>query len=440
MIGSRLARKLSGDRRTLVGNVGARIGALVALGLATILVARTGGPSAVGLLALLRVLPGLAGVVVSCGLPSATPYFLSSRPDSRLHGTLVWLTVSGATLAALCWLVGTPILHLAFFRQQSMTLVAWCATAVFTQQFVAVGKSLLQGRDDLRGANIAILAEEASFLPLYLALVPFLSGSSLLVVALVGADLAVALGIAARLWSGGFFRSAGRASFRLGREITLYGFRGQVGGVLLLMNLRFDFALLGAMSGPAVLGVYAVASKFAELLRLPGLAVTYVLYPRFTRQGTETAGARTAALLPRTTLLMVAVAVPLLALAGPLLPALYGQQFRPAVVPALILIVGLLGEGAVGLITAYLYASRRPGMNSFAMGAGVLTTVALDLLLIPRYGAIGAACASSAAYVLTTVVLLFMFARLRHPVAPRTGSTPGAPRRLDRVQQTGSTP
>ena len=55
--------------------------------------------------------------------------------------------------------------------------------------------------------------------------------------------------------------------------------RGQLGGMLTLLNLRLDFAILGALAGPAVLGVYAVASKYAELLRLPGLAVTYVLLP-----------------------------------------------------------------------------------------------------------------------------------------------------------------
>ena len=34
------------------------------------------------------------------------------------------------------------------------------------------------------------------------------------------------------------------------------------------------------MAGPAVLGTYAVASKYAELLRLPGTALTWVFYPQ----------------------------------------------------------------------------------------------------------------------------------------------------------------
>ena len=37
------------------------------------------------------------------------------------------------------------------------------------------------------------------------------------------------------------------------------------------------------MAGPAVLGAYAVASKYAELLRLPGTALTWVFYPRLAK-------------------------------------------------------------------------------------------------------------------------------------------------------------
>jgi Na+-driven multidrug efflux pump len=46
------------------------------------------------------------------------------------------------------------------------------------------------------------------------------------------------------------------------------------------------------------------------------------------------------------------------------------------------------------------------------MGSGVVVTVALDLLLIPRFGAVGAAVASSAAYVSSTMALVLLFRHL----------------------------
>lgn len=405
-----LHRWVSGDRGTLAANVGARVVALVALGVATVLVARTGGAAAVGILTLLRVLPGLFGVLVSGGLPGAAPYFLARTTSTgKTVSTLLVLTAISSALAALIWLLTAPVLHMVFFRGSSPVLVAAAAAAVATQLPVAVGKSLLQGSQDLRGANWAIAAEEVSFLPAYGVLLLTFHGTALLLAALVLADVLVVGWIIRRLASVGLLNGLERPDRALSREIVSYGLRGQVGGALSLLNLRFDFALLGALAGPAVLGTYAVASKYAELLRLPGLAATYVLYPRFTRQGTAVATERTRYQVPRMFAGTVVLGLPLALGSAVVLPLVYGSQFRPAVLPAVILVGGLLGEGVAGVLTAYIYSVGRPGWNSIAMGVGVVITVVLDLVLIPRYGAVGAAAASAVAYVASTAALLVMF-------------------------------
>jgi O-antigen/teichoic acid export membrane protein len=206
--------------------------------------------------------------------------------------------------------------------------------------------------------------------------------------------------------------------------MTSYGIRGQIGGVMLLLNLRLDFAILGALAGAEVLGTYAIASKFAELLKLPGMAFTYVLYPRFTREGAQTAAATTREIMPRATVSTMLAAIPLALAAGTLLPIIYGEEFRAAVVPAYILILGLAPEGLAGVTTAFLYGSGHPGLNSLAMGIGVAVTVALDLLLIPRFGATGAAIASSAAYLTTTAVLTVCYVLVTRSLRLQEQSSP----------------
>jgi O-antigen/teichoic acid export membrane protein/O-antigen ligase len=407
----------------LTANVAARLVALGALTLATILVAHEGGPALLGELALLRVLPGLAGVLVSCGLPTAVPYFLAGRdhgPGPRLRPTLITLTLAGSLAACACWLALTPLLNRVFFHSWGPGVAIAAAVPVFTQLWVAVGKSLLQGENDMRGANWAIAFEETMFLPVYLAMLPVLAGSTLLIVSLVGADVLVVAGIGIRLARRGFFRHWGRPSRATAFAVCRYGLRGQVGGVFTLLNLRLDVAILGAIAGPAVLGVYAVASKYAELLRLPGLAVTYVLYPRLAVRTPADAAKRVAELLPRAVGFTVLAAVPLAA-AVPLLPVIYGHAFSGAEIPALLLLVGLLGEGAAGLVSAYLYGVGRPGANSFALGVAVVVTVALDVTLIRHYQAIGAGFASMAAYLTSTGVLLACYFAIRriHPAKHR---------------------
>ena len=221
------------------------------------------------------------------------------------------LTLIGSLAASACWLALSPLLHWLFFPPWHMGVVLAAAVPVFSQLWVAAGKSFLQGENDMRGANAAIAAEEAAFLPVYVALLPFLHGTALLMSALVGADVLVTAGIAVRLAARGFLRGWKRPDPRLGGEICRYGLRGQVGGMLSLINLRLDVVILGALVGPGTLGVYAVASKYAELLRLPGLAITYVLYPRLAVRDRAAAGRDVAALLPRAFFMTALAAVPL---------------------------------------------------------------------------------------------------------------------------------
>lgn len=175
-----------------------------------------------------------------------------------------------------------------------------------------------------------------------------------------------------------------------------------------LLNLRLDFVLLSAIAGPATLGVYAVASKFAELVRILGMALQYVFYPRFASDAVH-AGEHARALIRKAALLTTAAVVPLWVAAGLVIPLFYGSAFDDAVTPTRIILVGLALDSVAGVVTAYLYGVGRPGLNSVAMGAGLCITVALDLLLIPRFDAVGAAVASAVAYLATAVVLLWFF-------------------------------
>ncbi|MEU6372892.1 polysaccharide biosynthesis C-terminal domain-containing protein [Streptomyces sp. NPDC046909] len=434
-------------RRSMVGNLAAQGCAVLVVFVAGLLVARLYGPEVLGEYALLRIMPWLTGVVVSCGLPLASAYFLAGdlRDDPRLRPTLAVLAAVGSTAGALLWLALVPVLD-RFFPGIPRWQLALVALTVITQLLTVWGKACCQGRADMRGADLVIVAEEFLFLPAFgLALLAGLRDTGAVVAALLGGGAAATATSLGRLARTGFGRHWGRPSAPLAAQVLLYGARGQSGNLLLLVNLRLDFLVVGALSAPAVLGVYAVASKFAELMRLPAVAMHYVLYPRFARDGPRLAGQEVRRMLPRALALTAALVPPLLGAAVFALPQLYGPAFRDAVLPACILLGGLAFEGATAVCTAYLFGVGRPGLTSCAMGAGVAVTVVLDLLLIPRFGAVGAAVASSAAYLVTAVVLVALTRiaarprRNRHEYGIRSLRTraPARPCRLHRRRARG---
>jgi O-antigen/teichoic acid export membrane protein len=403
-------------------NVAARAVGLLAAAVATWVVARLGGATEVGFYALLRVLPATLGVLVAGGLPGAATYFLAgpSRDDRRVPLTLIAIAVAGGAGGVGLWLAATPLLHRLFFQEVATVLVAAAGARVLTYLAFSAGRACLQGIGDLAGSNWVIFGEDFFFVPaLAICWAAGFSGATLLVAGLLLGDAAngvLAWGMLARRR---FFRSVAWPSLALARKVYAFGVRGQLGNLLLLLNLRLDFAILGAIAGAAPLGAYALASRFAELLRLLPVSVFWVFYPRYARAGSSVAASQARAMIPRLGALTLAVAIPLGPASAVLLPWVFGSAFQAAVIPSQILLVGLVAEGMGGVVTPYLYGEGRPGLNSMAMGAGVVVTVVLDLLLIPRFGAVGAAVASSSAYITSTAVLLLVFwALTRRPERP----------------------
>jgi lipopolysaccharide/colanic/teichoic acid biosynthesis glycosyltransferase len=419
--------------RAAVTNLFAQGAALASVSLASLIVARVGGPAIVGEYALIRVLPWLFGVILSCGLPTASAFFVAGdhARDRRLRPTMALMTVIGAGLGVAAWLACAEPFHALFFRQVPLRLVLVIAVLVVTQLGTVTAKGCLQGAHDITGANMVIVAEELWFVFVYPAalLISRDRGVAPVVYALIiSGGLAMLTGMI-RLLMRRFFTGWGLPSPALARRIAAFGAKGQLGNMLWLTNLRFDFVLLGALAGPAVLGIYAIASKFAELMRLAPTAINYVLYPRFARLGPRQATHEARRLLPRATALTL-VLTPVLAVATVVaLPLLYGSAFRGAVVPAEIIIIGLSVEGAAAVSSAYLLGCGRPGLNSVGMGVGATITVTMDVILIPRYGALGGAITSAVTYLSSTSVLTYLTYRIARRVTPgheRSGPPAGA--------------
>ncbi|MEA2557584.1 MAG: hypothetical protein QOG88_1122 [Actinomycetota bacterium] len=410
-----MTRVLSRLTGPVTSNLAARIGALGSLTGASILVAHIGGPSGVGVFVLLRVLPWLTGMLLSGGIYGAAPYFLGGerRLEPRFRSTIAAIALVSGFVGVLAWLIISPLVHHFFFPRLSLALVALAAITVFTQVLESTGKACSQGLPDLPGANRVIFLEEFVFVPafwLYHA-----AGVTIfpaVVLGLATGDFVTLSSAWFRLYRKGFFRGAGRPSVPLAKRIISFGFRAQLSSIILLLNGRLDFVIVGAIVGLPSLGVYAVASRFAELLRLPSLAINYVLYPTFAHQNEHEAVTTARQWIRKVGWVPLAMVVPLALAAHWLLPALYGAEFSAAVRPAWVLLIGLAGSGVWGIVSAFLYGVGRPGSNSIALGSGLVMTVLLDVTLIPVFGVMGAAAASTAAYLTTTAVLVLFFRRI----------------------------
>ena len=106
---------------------------------------------------------------------------------------------------------------------------------------------------------------------------------------------------------------------------------------------------------------------------------------------------------------------------GPvLLPLVFGAAYAGSVEPFLWLLPSAIGFVASAVFSNALLASGAPALSSLGPVVSLTVGVALDLVLIPRLGATGAAIAASAA-------LLAAARRRPSPTAVRVRAAPRRP-------------
>jgi O-antigen/teichoic acid export membrane protein len=203
----------------------------------------------------------------------------------------------------------------------------------------------------------------------------------------------------------------GRPDLGLARRALGFGLRAHVGRVMQLGNYRLDQWLLGAISGPRELGLYSVAVAWAEALWYLPTALAYVQRPDLVRARAEEARRRAVAVFRAAAVVTGAAALVMIVAAPVLCVTIFGSDFRGSIDDLRVLVAGAFGMMALKLFGSALVARGYPGLQSLAIGAGFACTVALDVILIPPFGGLGAALASTLAYTAAGIVVAVIFLR-----------------------------
>jgi O-antigen/teichoic acid export membrane protein len=217
----------------------------------------------------------------------------------------------------------------------------------------------------------------------------------------------------------------GRPTVSLVRRTLGFGTKSHIGRVMLLGNYRLDQWILGAIAGPSQLGVYSVAVALAEALFLLPSSLAAVQRPDLVRVSQAEAVRRSSSVFRNALLLTAIAGVILIVLAPVIVVGLFGEDFSGATNQLRILVCGAFGIVALKQLGSTLTARQKPSLASLAIGCAFVSTVVLDVLLIPHHGGLGAAVASTVSYTLGGIVVLVIFTRslggTRQELVPRAG-------------------
>lgn len=176
-----------------------------------------------------------------------------------------------------------------------------------------------------------------------------------------------------------------------------------------------DSIFLSKLSGDAAVGVYSVPVKIASAFQFIPMAITASVYPRMSEYfATEREQISELFVQSLRYLLMIAfpVAVGLIIISGQMIPRLFSREYANSIAPLAILLIGLCFSFASFPIGTLLNAGNRQGAQTKIVGLAMLASLALNTILIPSYGVVGAALSSLTANLIMAVVGYFNVSKI----------------------------
>ena len=415
-----LHKKLDGRRdfQAIIGNAGwLLVDKIIRLGLGLFVgtwIARYLGPKQFGLLSFATAFVTLFGALATLGLDGIVIRELVKGPtrNHEILGTAFTLKLTGGAITVMITLLSI------FLVRGKETLILWLvglSASVLIFQSVNVidfyFQANVQSRYTVYAANLAFILITMTKVALLLLAAPLIAFAW------------AALGEAAL--TAAFLLVIYRANCH---DVTTWRYDGSVArqllkdswplllaGLAVMVYMRLDVVMLQQMAGDREVGVYAAATRISEVWYfLPALLVASVAPSliKCHRTDPDLFTVRFRRLYFVLVWLAVGLSVPLSLASGWIIRVLYGVQFNGA---APVLAIHFWASVAVFLGVAssqYLLVEQLQTISFYRTLIGVICNIILNLVLIPRFGATGAALATVVSYSIATVsIVLFKSTR-----------------------------
>jgi O-antigen/teichoic acid export membrane protein len=373
------------------------------------------GAEAYGLYALANVVVTVVAVPVGLGLPTSSVHFIASSAGTGEWGRLRWVVRAAFKLTLFSSLVGTLVI---------VGLGPWASHALFHKDVLSL---------PLMGLGLAM-----PLLALYLVCAGGLQGLKRIREKVFIERIAHPLVFTGLLLLGGFYLRSleyvlccfflgaaavfGLAAFWFGKRLRelpaaqpgppawreLFSFSTPVMFMNLLQQfmLQSDGLVMGGFRGAKEVGIYILSSALAKGVSFPTDALGASLAPNFSSLVSQGDRAGLKRLFHTSTrwIFLLGTFVGLgLILAGPPILHLFGKDFTGGYVFLCLLAGGQMVSAAFGANGTLITMTGHPKVNlanSLCLGAGNL---GLCLLLVPRFGGLGAAVAAASSFAVVNV-------------------------------------
>jgi len=410
-----LSQILSNSKKTLARQVLSILIQLVSI----IIIARELGVEGNGQYALAILLPTFMALFLSVGLTSSNIYFVGKKEFSltTIYTTSISMGIIIVTIGLACGFLlvkfyGDRIFPNIPFEVLMIALFIFPSSLMNSFQL-----SFLQAIEDFSTYNIVSLVQPILFLIMICGLYIFniLTLNNIVLSSLISPFLLLFISTFYVVQKGYAFKLSNYSSVYMKRSLS-YGLRSHMSNLVAFVNYRADIFLLNLLATPVSVGLYYVAVQIVERLWILSQAMSTVLFPRFVSlQKDDEKRVRLIAKAFRIVIILTLLASLLLSIFGYYaIGLLFGEDFLDAYFAILFLIPGIVFGAGSRILANAIAAKGKPELNIYTSVFAMVLNIILNIILIPQYGFIGAAVATSIAYTFNSILRIWLFNRIEN--------------------------
>lgn len=346
------------------------------------------------------------------GVSDANTYRLASSKAtvSQVYGVSVWLAI----LAAL--IIGPSayaVIHLpvAFFSKASKGDFIWTIIAVWPFVLSLYLLAILRGTSSYKAMNVMRLLGPVVALGAICILCLCLNfGVRGAVIAQICGSVFAIIFTSLKLRSKLLFKDI-VGGFRQIPNTLHYAFRSFFGRFAITMNLQVSVLVIGCFLEPAEVGFYAIAVAMVFCVGVITNSLCLILLPKLA-QRPDTSGTLACRAL-RTVVPLIALAgVGLALVCNPLIKYCFPEEFLPTLTAIYILVNCVIFQATSKIISTYLLATNRPGINSAIKLLCLFINITLLFFFVRAYGLIGGCVATVLYCIVEALMMVFAFVRI----------------------------
>lgn len=391
--------------------VGLSKSAMIAFGLITsIITARYLGPEGNGIIAGLLVYPSLFMTIGSLGIRQSTTYFLGKKKynedEIKTAITQIWLLSSLVSVIVSFFLM--------YYLSNSGNNLLWVLLALLPipfSLFNTYNSGIFLGKNDIKTFNkINWIPSLISLIAMAIFLMALGFGITGALIAKIGGVLFMFIVL---LFKNKFLKSFSFVyNWSIIKKMLSLGLIYALALFIINLNYSVDIILLDQLSSPLEMGIYAKGSGITQYLWQIPMLFSTIVFARSAVSKDDIAFSYKVSQLLRVSFVLIGLgSVVLVLLSEVVIVGMYGEEFRGSITVLNYLLPGVLILTIFKVMNMDLAGKGKPWISMWAMIPALIINIIANFILIPKYGADGAAISSTLSYTIAGILFLFSYSK-----------------------------